>query len=88
MKVPSVRNPTPLTPALNRPARAKSTRDSEPRTFDLPFPREEYEERYTRVRHAMLRAEVDVALVSAPRDFHWLTGGRVDFWASESPQWA
>jgi Xaa-Pro dipeptidase len=35
----------------------------------------------------MERAGVDVAIVTAPRDFHWLTGSRVDFWASESPQW-
>ena len=88
MKEHSVRNSVQPTHAPKRQARVRSTRNSEPRTFDLPFPREEYEERYTRVYQAMAQAEVDVALVSAPRDFHWLTGGRVDFWASESPQWA
>ena len=59
-----------------------------PRTFDLPFPFGEYESRHERVRTAMAEAQVDVALITAPRDFHWLTGSRVDFWASESPQWA
>lgn len=58
-----------------------------PRTFPLPFPVSEYESRHTRVKEAMARAGVDVAIVTMPRDFHWLTGTRVDFWAAESPQW-
>ena len=59
----------------------------QPRTFDLPFPVSEYEQRHARVQQAMEQAGIDVALVTTPRDFHWLTGTRVDFWASESPQW-
>ena len=69
--------------------RRVSRRDMEkgPRTFPLPFAMEEYEQRLARVRQGMEAASVDVALVTMPRDFHWLTGSRVDFWASESPQW-
>ncbi|NIP99672.1 MAG: hypothetical protein GWM98_03885, partial [Nitrospinaceae bacterium] len=57
------------------------------RTFCLPFPPEEYAERFNRVRKAMQKAKVDVAISTAHRDFHWLTGNKVDFWAAESPQW-
>lgn len=76
---------------VNRPAQQQESIQSGleqgPRTFPLPFPVEEYEQRLARVRQAMAIAQVDVALVTMPRDFHWLTGSRVDFWASESPQW-
>lgn len=55
--------------------------------YELPFPRLEYEERHARVRKHMARAGADVTLVTMPRDFSWLTGTRVDYYASESPQW-
>ena len=70
-----------------RESAARKEREKGPRTFPLPFPLEEYEQRLARVKQAMEAAGVDVALVTMPRDFHWLTGSRVDFWASESPQW-
>lgn len=59
-----------------------------PKTYELPFPVAEYRQRQERIRGAMEKAGVDACLVMAPRDFHWLTGTRVDYWASESPQWA
>ena len=59
-----------------------------PKTYELPFPPSEYEARQQRVRAAMADARVDACLITSPRDFHWFTGTRVDYWASESPQWA
>lgn len=55
--------------------------------YELPFPPEEYAERYRRVLSAMAMKGVDVAIVTMPRDFSWLTGTRVDYYAAESPQW-
>jgi len=55
--------------------------------YELPFPREEYAERYQRVRASMTSANVDATIVTTPRDFSWLTGTRVDYYAAESPQW-
>jgi Xaa-Pro dipeptidase len=58
-----------------------------PVTYELPFPRAEYESRHARVRAHMARAGVDVAVVTMARDFSWLTGTRVDYYCAESPQW-
>jgi Xaa-Pro dipeptidase len=58
-----------------------------PSTYELPFPRSEYEARHDRVRRHMAHAEVDATIVTMPRDFSWLTGTRVDYPAAESPQW-
>lgn len=55
--------------------------------YELPFSREEYDERYRRVRRHMALAGVDAAIVTMPRDFSWLTGSRVDYYSAESPQW-
>lgn len=55
--------------------------------YDVPFPLEEYAERYRRVRTEMASKGVDGAIVTMPRDFSWLTGTRVDYYAAESPQW-
>lgn len=55
--------------------------------YELPFPPEEYAERYRRVLSSMALKGVDVAIVTMPRDFSWLTGTRVDYYAAESPQW-
>ena len=55
--------------------------------YELPFPHEEYKERYRRVLASMALKGVDVAIVTMPRDFSWLTGTRVDYYAAESPQW-
>jgi Xaa-Pro aminopeptidase len=58
-----------------------------PVTYELPFPRAEYEARHERVKRHMAHAEVDATIVTTARDFSWLTGTRVDFYAAESPQW-
>jgi Xaa-Pro dipeptidase len=58
-----------------------------PLSYELPFPRSEYEARHARVRKHMALAGVDAVIVTMPRDFSWLTGTRVDYYASESPQW-
>ena len=58
-----------------------------PVVYDLPFPRSEYEARHARVKREMANAGADATLVTMPRDFSWLTGTRVDFYAAESPQW-
>lgn len=55
--------------------------------YELPFPAQEYKERYRRVLASMALKGVDVAIVTMPRDFSWLTGTRVDYYAAESPQW-
>ncbi len=55
--------------------------------YELPFPPQEYKERYRRVLASMALKGVDVAIVTMPRDFSWLTGTRVDYYAAESPQW-
>jgi len=55
--------------------------------YELPFPLEEYKARYRRVLSSMAMKGVDVAIVTLPRDFSWLTGTRVDYYAAESPQW-
>lgn len=76
-----------INPSVQQGGASRKKIEKGPRTFPLPFSVEEYEQRLARVRQAMEAARVDVALVTMPRDFHWLTGSRVDFWASESPQW-
>jgi Xaa-Pro aminopeptidase len=58
-----------------------------PATYELPFPRSEYEARYSRVRKRMAQAGVEATIVTLPRDFSWLTGTRVDYYCAESPQW-
>lgn len=55
--------------------------------YDLPFPPTEYAMRYRSVLSSMGSKGVDVAVVTMPRDFSWLTGTRVDYYAAESPQW-
>ncbi|MFC0267400.1 ectoine hydrolase DoeA [Kushneria aurantia] len=42
--------------------------------IELPFSREEYAERLSRVRAAMARAELDLLIVSDPSNMAWLTG--------------
>lgn len=56
-------------------------------TYELPFPPEEYADRYRRVRRHMASKGVDAAIITMPRDFSWLTGTRVDYYSAESPQW-
>lgn len=56
-------------------------------SYELPFPPHEYRKRYQRVLSSMALKGVDVAIVTMPRDFSWLTGTRVDYYAAESPQW-
>jgi Xaa-Pro aminopeptidase len=56
-------------------------------SYELPFPPEEYASRYRRVQAQMALKGVDATIVTMPRDFSWLTGTRVDFYAAESPQW-
>ena len=58
-----------------------------PVSYELPFPRFEYQGRHERVRQHMALAGVDATIVTAPRDFSWLTGTRVDYYSAESPQW-
>ncbi len=58
-----------------------------PVTYELPFPRSEYETRLKRVRAEMDQAGTDATIVTIPRDFSWLTGTRVDYYCAESPQW-
>lgn len=58
-----------------------------PVTYELPFPRAEYELRFKRVRQEMAQAGIDATIVTIPRDFSWLTGTRVDYYCAESPQW-
>jgi ectoine hydrolase len=58
-----------------------------PRSFPLPFPEQEFENRLNRVRLAMEREGVDVAIATDPRDFYWLTGSRMKIKTVENPAW-
>jgi Xaa-Pro aminopeptidase len=64
-----------------------STGPLAPVCYQLPFPRSEYEARFARVRKHMANDGLDATIVTMPRDFSWLTGTRVDYYAAESPQW-
>ena len=49
-----------------------------------PFPREEYEDRLTRVRKAMQSKELDALVIGDPANINWLTG--YDAWSFYTPQ--
>ena len=49
-----------------------------------PFPREEYEDRLTRVRRAMQSKELDALVIGDPANINWLTG--YDAWSFYTPQ--
>ena len=48
------------------------------------FPREEYEDRLTRVRKAMQSKELDALVIGDPANINWLTG--YDAWSFYTPQ--
>ena len=47
------------------------------RSYDLPFPRSEFDDRLRRVREGMQLTGTEVQIVMDHRDFYWLTGTKM-----------
>ena len=53
--------------------------ENSPVVYDLPFPKEEYDERLRRTRVAMAKEDLDALVVVHPKDFFWLASSKVRF---------
>lgn len=55
---------------------------------ELPFTREEYRDRLTRIRSRMAEARIDVLLVTAPEGMNYVSGYQCEWYQGQSPrQW-